>query len=104
MGRQFELIGIEQMYSKLLISRMFYQNGVQVFDPKRIDGSVENEPDVIRLLHLEGLAPQSRKDPVRPIVGGHVQSAKHLARCDGLKERNMMNVLTLHLQYTVEAA
>jgi hypothetical protein len=86
MGRQFELIGIEQIYSKLLISRMFYQNRIQVFDPKRIDGSVENEPDVIRLLHLEGLAPQSRKDPVRPIVGGHVQSAEHLTRRDGLKE------------------
>jgi hypothetical protein len=98
MGRQFDLIKTEQIHSKLVISRKFYQNGVQVFDPKWIDGSVKDEPDVIRLLHLKGLAPQSRKDPVRPIVGGHVQSAEHLTRRDGLKE---VYKPSLHyLQYT----
>ena len=36
------------------------------------------------LLSLQRLAPERGEDAVRPVVGGHVQSAKHLWGRDGL--------------------
>ena len=36
------------------------------------------------LLGFVSSPPQSREDPVRPIVGGHIQTAKHLGSGDGL--------------------
>ena len=66
-----------------------HQDRVEIFNPKRVDGSVQDEPDVVDLLHLEGLPPEGREDAVGPVVGGHVQPAKHLTRGDGLKMTHM---------------
>ena len=63
------------------------EHGVEVLDPHGVDGAVEDEPDVVLLADLEGLAPERGEDAVRPVVGGHVEPAEHLARGDGLTKK-----------------
>ena len=47
--------------------------------------TVKHQPKSVRLLVLHSLPPQRGEDPVRPVVGGGVRLAEHLAVRDGLR-------------------
>ena len=56
-----------------------YQDRVKIFDPEGIDWTVQDQPDVVSLLHFQCLPPEGGEDAVCPVVGGHVKPPKHLA-------------------------
>ena len=49
---------------------------------------------MVGLLHLEGLPPERREDPVGPVVGGHVQPTKHLTGSDGLEGTFKLSIIS----------
>ena len=47
--------------------------------------TIQNQPESLSFLRLHSLPPEGREDPVRPVVGGGVRLAEHLAVRDGLR-------------------
>ena len=54
------------------------QHTVEVLNPNGIHWAVQHQPDVLPLFGLVRSPPQSGEDAIRPIIGGHIETAKHL--------------------------
>ena len=67
----------------LLPRTVIIHDSIHILDPDRIDRPIQHKPGKV-LLVLVRLAPQLRKDPLSPLVGDHVERAKHLGGRDSL--------------------